>query len=189
MLPLAPAWYQSPAIVTHDLGFGNRQRIGSRSVRTEVVALDHLYVAVRDIDRSEAFYDRVMQLLDFRKGTNEIAGERHLHYYNRVLQYTIRPARSTAAHDPYAAGMHHLCFRVQARSDVDDVARGLQDLGIDATQPKEYPEYAPDYYATFFQDPDGIRLEVVSEIEVRRLIRERWSQLTAFEDPLSKAGL
>ena len=26
--------------------------------------------------------------------------------------------------------------------------------------PKLYPQYAPDYYAVFFRDPDGIKLEV-----------------------------
>lgn len=25
-----------------------------------------------------------------------------------------------------------------------------------------YPEYAPDYYAIFFSDPDGIRLELTN---------------------------
>jgi len=36
----------------------------------EVTGIDHLYVAVGDLERSEAFYDRVMlQALGFRKNT------------------------------------------------------------------------------------------------------------------------
>ena len=31
-----------------------------------------------------------------------------------------------------------------------------------------YPEYAPDYYATFFSDPDGIRLEITNYRQERR---------------------
>jgi len=27
--------------------------------------------------------------------------------------------------------------------------------------PAEYPEYAPGYYAVFFADPDGLKLEFV----------------------------
>jgi glyoxylase I family protein len=27
--------------------------------------------------------------------------------------------------------------------------------------PREYPEYVPGYYAVFFADPDGIKLELV----------------------------
>ena len=156
----------------------------------EVTAVDHIYIAVTDLTRSEAFYDAVMRLLGFRKGTTPIAGERHLHYFNPVTQYTIRPARtSPREHDPYSPGLHHICFRVESQAQVDDAAKGLRDLGVNATAPALYPEYAPDYYATFFSDPDGIRLEIVAHRRVRSLIRDHWAELTEFEDPLRKAGL
>src|SRR5262249_23305191 len=151
-----------------------------------VSAVDHIYVAVRDLARSEAFYDGVMRLLGFKKGTSPIAGDRHVHYFNPATQYTIRPAKNAAAHDPYRPGLHHLCFRVETPAEVDDAAAALAALGIDATPPALYPEYADDYYATFFTDPDGIRLEVVSLRHRRTLIRERWAELTEFEDPLQK---
>ncbi len=109
----------------------------------EVVALDHIYLAVRDVSASEAFYDPVMRLLDFRKGTGTIAGEPHVHYYNRILQLTIRPARSKASHDPYRAGLHHVCLRVSSRAEVDAVASELRDLGVATTAPRTFPEYAP----------------------------------------------
>lgn len=155
-----------------------------------VTAVDHLYITVADLDRSVVFYDRVMRLLDFRKGTMPIAGERHVHYFNPITQYTLRPARPPArGHDSYSPGLHHVCFRVASAADVDAAAEGLRALGIEATQPRDYPEYAADYYATFFEDPDGIRLEIVAERRMRTLVRERWSELTEFEDPVRKAGL
>lgn len=141
------------------------------------------------MERSEQFYDKVMRLLNFRKGTKPIAGERHLHYFNRVTQYTIRSARSgQRAHDPYSPGLHHLCFRVETKGEVDVVATELGKLGIPAAAPQYYPEYAPDYYATFFNDPDGIRLEVVAMRKLRRLVKDHWDELTEFEDPVGKAG-
>lgn len=156
----------------------------------EVTAVDHIYVAVTDIDRSERFYDAVMKLLGFRKGIFPINNERHLHYFNRVTQYTIRPARAGAPpHDPYSPGLHHVCLRVPTPADVDAVARGLRELGVGASDPKPYPEYADDYYATFFTDPDGIRLEVVALRRMRTLVREHWHELTEFENPVRKAGL
>ncbi len=156
----------------------------------DVTAVDHLYVAVADLARSEAFYDRVMRLLDFRKGTAPIAGEPHLHYFNRITQYTIRPAkRADGGYDPYRPGLHHLCFRVATTADVDEAARALRGLGIDASEPRLYPEYAADYYATFFADPDGIRLEIVAHRKGRTLVRDHWERLTEFENPLQKAGL
>ncbi len=151
----------------------------------EVTALDHVYVCVSDLARSVAFYDPVMAMLGFVKGQKAIGGDPHVHYYNRVMQYSLRPARSGVAADPYAVGaMHHLCFRVATSAAVDDAAGRLRALGIDASEPRLY-EYRPDYYATFFEDPDGIRLEIVCETALRRTVRARWHELDRFEDPVA----
>ena len=156
----------------------------------EVTAVDHVYLTVSDLERAERFYDAVMKLLGFRKVTNPNAGERHAHYFNPVTQYTIRPAKTPGApHDPYSPGLHHLCFRVPRPTEVDEAARELAALGIAASEPRLYPEYAADYYATFFEDPDGIRLEIVAHRRMRSLIRDHWDKLTEFEDPLTKAGI
>jgi len=155
----------------------------------EVTGVDHIYVAVSDLARAERFYDTIFRLLGFRKGTKPIGGERHLHYFNPVTQYTIRPAIGAGVHDPYSPGLHHLCFRVESPSQVDEAARELRALGVEATEPRTYPEYAADYYATFFSDPDGIRLEIVAHRKMRSLIRDHWDELTEFEDPLTKAGI
>ena len=156
----------------------------------DVTAIDHIYITVSDIDRAERFYDTVMELLGFRKGLKPIAGQKHFHYFNRVTQYTIRPARTGAPpHDPYSPGLHHLCFRVATRADVDAAAKALRAVGIDASEPAIYPEYSDDYYATFFSDPDGIRLEVVAQRRLRTLVQDNWDKLTEFEDPVTKAGL
>jgi catechol 2,3-dioxygenase-like lactoylglutathione lyase family enzyme len=156
----------------------------------EVSAVDHIYVAVADFDRSVAFYDAVMRLLGFRKGTNPIAGERHAHYFNPAIQLTLRPARGPLVpHDSYQPGLHHICLRLPTTADVDTAARDLRALGVEASAPRLYPEYAPDYYATFFSDPDGIRFELVAHRLMRTLIRDHWHELTEFEDPITKAGL
>jgi catechol 2,3-dioxygenase-like lactoylglutathione lyase family enzyme len=155
----------------------------------EVTGIDHIYLAVTDFAASVAWYDRVMRFLGFKKGTLPIGGDPHAHYYNRELQITIRPARTRARHDPYAPGMHHVCLRVPDGETVDAVAVGLRKLGVKAKEPRVHVEYADDYYATFFEDPDGIRFEIVALRRMRRLIREHWHELTEFEDPLRKAGL
>ncbi len=154
----------------------------------EVLGLDHVYVTVSDVVRSEQFYDPVMRALGFKKGTLPIAGEPHVHYFNRVMQYTLRPARSQAGRaDAYATGaLHHLCFRVRDPRAVDAAHRELTALGVVASAPRLYPEYRPDYYATFFEDPDGIRLEVVGDTRGRQLVRERWRELVDFVDPVRK---
>ncbi len=151
----------------------------------DVIGLDHLYVTVSDFARAERFYDRVMAALGFRKGDKPIAGDLHAHYFNRVLQYTIRPARSPVAHDPYAPGLHHVCFQVPDAAAVDEAYARLRALGVEATPPRRYPEYNPDYYATFFEDPDGLRLEIVGRTPHREEIARRWGDFRVFLNPVA----
>jgi glyoxylase I family protein len=127
----------------------------------EVIGVDHIFITVRDLGAAEAYYDKVMQILGFRKNRAYIVGEPHVHYYNRHFAYWLRPARDPAGeHNPYAVGLHHLCFRVGDQSEVDRAAAELEAAGISASPPRLYPEYGRDYYATFFADPDGMRLEI-----------------------------
>lgn len=152
----------------------------------EIIGLDHVYLSVSDIERSERFYDAVMQRLGFRKGDKAVAGERHAHYFNRALQISLRPARTRTPHDPYAPGLHHLCLQVPTPADVDQAAAALRALGIEATPPQRYPQYNPDYYATFFTDPDGLRLELVCRTPYRDALVTHWEEFTVFLNPLAE---
>jgi glyoxylase I family protein len=94
-------------------------------------------------------------------------GDPHVVHYNRNFAYSLRPAREgTPDHDPYAPGMHHFCLRVVDEAAVDRAAGELRSAGIETTEPHYYPEYGPDSYAIFFEDPDGVRLEVMNFREV-----------------------
>jgi len=132
---------------------------------------------VSDLDRSEAFYDRVLlQALGFRKNKFTLDDEPHIQYFNRHFGYVLRPARTDTKHDPYAPGLHHFCLRVESIADVIAVAEALRAAGIEATEAKHFPEYAPDYWATFLSDPDGIRLEVTNYRQERRDRHDNWNQ-------------
>jgi glyoxylase I family protein len=66
-----------------------------------------------------------------------------------------------APHDRYAVGLHHVCIDAPSREAVDERWRWLE--AIEATvesAPREY-NYTPGYYAVFFYDPDGIKLELL----------------------------
>jgi catechol 2,3-dioxygenase-like lactoylglutathione lyase family enzyme len=141
----------------------------------EVIGIDHIFITVRDLSVSEPFYDTLMRVLGFRKSNTQIAGEPHVHYYNRQLAYWLRPARQAErAHDPYAPGLHHLCFRVGDEADVERAAGELQAAGIQASAPRYYPEYGRDYYAIFLSDPDGVRLEIRNYGEWWRRAPSAW---------------
>jgi catechol 2,3-dioxygenase-like lactoylglutathione lyase family enzyme len=138
---------------------------------TEVIGLDHVYLTVSDLAASRRWYDAVLiDTLGYRCAESVLAGDPHVHYYNRQFGVSIRPARGSARHDPYAPGLHHLCLRVEDEAAVDTCARTLRQRSIAVTEPALYPQYDADYYAIFLEDPDSIRLEITN---FRRRRRER----------------
>lgn len=145
---------------------------------TPVIGIDHIYIAVSDLARSQAFYDRVfLQVLGFRQNQFNLGGDPHVQYYNPHFGYVLRPARASTPHNPYAPGLHHLCLRVDSVDGVRAVAAALKAAGIAATEPALHGEYAPDYWATFFTDPDGLRLEVTNFRLERRERMANWDGL------------
>ena len=142
----------------------------------DVIGIDHIYLAVSDLASSERFYDVVMRALGFRKNKFELAGDRHIQYYNRHFGCVLRPARTRQSHDPYAPGLHHLCLRVESEAEVKEASKALRDQGIAVSEAAPYPQYAPDYVACFLSDPDGVRLEITNYRQERRERHDQWDK-------------
>jgi catechol 2,3-dioxygenase-like lactoylglutathione lyase family enzyme len=122
-------------------------------------AIHHVDVTARDLARSAAFYDLVLPLLGFRRGSGAPEGPT---WAGDGLEVGLQAARSPGAHDRYVPGLHHLAFTAPSRAAVDDLHQRLAALGVPILDPPaEYPRYAPGYYAVFFADPDGLKLEYV----------------------------
>jgi catechol 2,3-dioxygenase-like lactoylglutathione lyase family enzyme len=63
--------------------------------------------------------------------------------------------------DRYRVGLHHLALAAPSRAIVDERHEWLVSAGAEIeSTPREYG-YGPGYYAVFFYDPDGIKLEIV----------------------------
>ena len=76
-------------------------------------------------------------------------------------------AFSTRA-DLYAPGLHHFAFAVESSEEVDAVHERADAAGVEILHaPQLWPRYHPEYYATFFLDPDGFRLEVAASRDSR----------------------
>jgi glyoxylase I family protein len=128
-------------------------------------AFDHVDLAVSDLARSLAFYRGVLAPLGFAS-ENEVGGEQGetIHYLNAQHgSLGLREARSQAhslPYDRYAVGVHHLCFSAPSRTVVEECAAWLRDHGARIESGPEEYGYRPGYYAVFFRDPDGIKLEI-----------------------------
>lgn len=127
----------------------------------EVLGVEHIDLTVNDVARSRAFYDKVLGELGFRK----YEGDDYIHWANAQMTLAIRGASAPnrAAHfDRYRVGLHHLALRARSRADVDAFHAFLLREKITVLDaPAEYPQYGQNYYAVFFADPDGVKLELV----------------------------
>jgi glyoxylase I family protein len=160
---------------------GNQAKTSESEASTsvEVIGIDHIYIAVADLDRSEKFYDVAMSVLGFKKNTFINEADRHVQYFNRHFGFVLRPAlEGSARHNPLAPGLHHFCFRVEDVSTLNFIARQFAERGIECSEPELYSEYAPDYYALFFTDPNGIRLEITNYREERRRRFAAWPNVS-----------
>jgi glyoxylase I family protein len=142
--------------------------------------LSHVDLSVSDPDRAIPFYAALLEGLGFRRWRSDhpdFAGERPrraawflLHADRSVFGIEVRPAAPGSRarpHDRYAPGLHHMAFHAESPEAVDEVhARVVAAGGAVLDAPADYsgkPGYSEGYYAAFFADPDGVKLEVVHE--------------------------
>jgi catechol 2,3-dioxygenase-like lactoylglutathione lyase family enzyme len=124
----------------------------------------HIDLTVRDVGASAPFYETLLGFLGYARVKQEAALQVwDLTRDGRVAGgVALRAARSERRHDRYAAGLHHLAFHAADRADVDRAYALMQGQGATILDPPaEYPQYGAGYYAVFFADPDGLKLEVV----------------------------
>lgn len=129
-------------------------------------AFHHIDLNVADLAASRAVYGPVLEFLGYRLVTDD--GERcewDLADEGRGASLGLRQCDRELdgyRHQRYAPGLHHLAWRARSRDDVDALHSLLVGEGIRVLDPPaHYPRYWGDYYAVFFEDPDGMKLEYV----------------------------
>ena len=124
----------------------------------EVVGIDHLVLSVSDLARSKEFYDKVLGFLGFKlkHDSGGFAG-----WSNGKTLFWIAAADSQGKWRKYRKGdigFHHYAFELSSRKDVDALGAFLDKHGMTIIDPPgEY--YDSSYYAVYFTDPDGMKLE------------------------------
>ena len=125
--------------------------------------MHHLDLTVSDLGRSRPLYDLVLDFLGYRcvKRTDEL-DVWDLTLPDGVCGIALRRAHHPREHDRYTPGLHHFAWNADSREDVDRLHRKLVEAGVTILDaPAEYPQYGAGYYAVFFADPDGLKLEYV----------------------------
>lgn len=126
----------------------------------------HVDLSVKDPSASRAFYEAVLGFMGYVMKDEHARGfDMDLKTPEGFCSIGVMRAEGPNAerpHDRYSPGLHHIAWTAASRQDVDALYALLLKIGatiLDA--PAHYPRYGAGYYAVFFADPDGLKLEYV----------------------------
>lgn len=121
----------------------------------------HIAIIATDYARSKAFYCDILgftlQFETYREERDSWKGDLALNgqYVIELFSFPFPPARSSR---PEACGLRHLAFSV---ADLDNAVAHLESQGV-ACEPMRVDPFT-DKRFTFFNDPDGLPLELYEE--------------------------
>jgi catechol 2,3-dioxygenase-like lactoylglutathione lyase family enzyme len=117
---------------------------------------DHIDLRVKNREVAQRFYAQILPAIGFRVdksgkkwGLFEAEGELPVDFFGFDEE---------ADHQPNA---NRIAFWAPSREAVDKVAEVVRKAGAKNIEgPELCVDYSPGYYAVFFEDPDGNKLEV-----------------------------
>lgn len=125
--------------------------------------IDHISIAVTDLDRAVAFYEPVLATLGHRL---IVTRDRTAGFGKSYPEFwlNVRDGREPAKSD---SGVH-VALRARDEAAVAAFhAAALAHGGKCEGPPGPRPEYSPRYHAAFILDLDGNRIEAVTFVEAR----------------------
>jgi len=120
--------------------------------------IDHISVAVADLRKSAAFYDKLLAPLGMTRLVNR---ERTVGFGKRYPEFWLnaRPAMAAVAAD---TGIH-ICLRARTEDAVKAFYQAaLANGGADDGAPGGRQGEMTKYYGAFIRDPDGNKIEVAT---------------------------
>lgn len=123
----------------------------------------HIQLTVRDVEASRPFYHRLCVETLGMLVQYDVPGQIFYCIGGRtgVLIRPAAPNHRDTQFDQRRIGLHHFCFRLRSREDVDVLHASMRDFGAKVIRAPEDGPWAPGYYSTLFEDPDGIRIEAL----------------------------
>lgn len=124
----------------------------------------HTDLTVSDVEAARPLYELFFLHMGYRETARHDDGTTEWSLGDGLFPSAgIKPARgenANAKHDRYAPGLHHAAWRAEDKADVDTLHAKLVAAGMTILDPPDH-YYGKNYYAVFFADPDGLKLEYV----------------------------
>jgi len=118
---------------------------------------DHVDLRVSDFSRVRGLYDALLPAMGFSRIAQD---DQTICYYQPGEDRSVPffGIDQVPSHRPNGT---RIALRAASRAEVDRLAGIAQDAGAQAFEPPHVcQEYTPFYYATFFEDADGNKLEI-----------------------------
>ena len=122
-----------------------------------ITSVDHITLSVSDFARSKRFYGALFEFLGM-KVMGEYDGA--VGWKNGNTRFWIYQADARGRKHKHRigdVGFHHYAFSLRSRKDVDALQAFLERTGAKIVDPAK--AYYDNYYAVYFLDPDGLKLE------------------------------
>lgn len=121
--------------------------------------IEHFGLNVPDLQAAKAYFDEFLPLVGYVREWD--VGYRPTDWNG--AQLFLYPATDPGEHSRLRTGLSHISFLVDTRSAVHHVHDWVIGRGDEVLHaPRLFPEYGDNFYATFFLDPHGFHLEVVT---------------------------
>lgn len=119
---------------------------------------DHIDLRVKNRAVAQKFYAALLPALGF---TSDESGEVWGAFQVPEPDGKAREFFGFTEDPNHRPNESRIAFWAEARADVDRVAEVARHAGaLNIEGPQLWTEYTPGYYAVFFEDPDGNKLEV-----------------------------
>ena len=127
----------------------------------EINGIAHVDVTVTNFKECVAFYRRLLPFMGLKRVVFDT--DDYFYCIGGRTGFAVRRAAEQYRDlhfDQARPGMHHVCFRARAREDVNALHEFARELGARIVRAPAEGHWAPGYYSTLFEDPDGVRVEV-----------------------------
>lgn len=125
--------------------------------------IHHLNFKVSDLKTSSDFWGWFLEQLGYTeydrwpKGISFKLGSTYIDFVQSNDKYAEVP------HNRESIGLNHIAFHGESRTHIDELTMLLKDRGMKILYEDQHPfAGGPDYYAVYFEDPNGIKIEIVA---------------------------
>lgn len=125
----------------------------------EINGIAHVFLTAGNFERSRAFYEQLLPLFGMKA---VLDGPGFYYCVGGRTAFGLRAAPEEHADERFdqgRPGLHHVCFRMRERADVDALHDFLLEQAVVIVHAPQEDGFAPGYYSVLFEDPDGVRLE------------------------------